>query len=223
MSRYSLVIFDIAGTLIEDHNEVADAFLEALRNNAIEVSDTEIKEWKGSSKREVITHFVSRQFGPCRNQALIDRTYSQFRYQLEQRYRPENIVPIAGAESVLKTIRDRGMKLATTTGFYREVRDTILRSAGWDKCFDANVCSDDVAHGRPAPDMIFRVMELTGVTDPKQVITIGDTPLDLQSGSRAGCGVVVGVLTGMHTVERLQREPHTHILPSVAEVTSLLD
>lgn len=220
---YTLVIFDIAGTLIEDHNEVSDAFLEALRNNGIEISDAEIKEWKGSAKREVITHFVSRQFGACRNQPLIDRTYSEFRYLLEQKYRPENIVPITGVEDVMNALRDKGMKLATTTGFYREVRDTILRSAGWQDTFDANVCSDDVAHGRPAPDMIFRVMELTGVTDPKQVITIGDTPLDLQSGSRAGCGMVVGVLTGTHNVERLQRESHTHILPSVAEVTSLLD
>jgi phosphonatase-like hydrolase len=219
---YSLVIFDIAGTLIEDHNEVSDAFLEALRNNGIEVSDAEIKEWKGSSKREVITHFAARQFGPCRNQALIERTYTEFRYGLEQKYRPENIVPIAGAENVLRKVRDRGLKLATTTGFYREVRDTILQSAKWQNTFDVNICSDDVAQGRPAPDMIFRVMEMAGVSDPKLVITIGDTPLDLQSGSRAGCGMVVGVLTGSHTVDRLRREPHTHILPSVAEVTSLL-
>jgi phosphonatase-like hydrolase len=223
VSRFSLVIFDIAGTLIEDHNEVSDAFLEALLNNAIEVSDTEIKEWKGSAKREVITHFVARQFGPCRNQALIDRTYSEFRYLLEQKYSPDHIIPIRGAEATLQEVRRKGLKLATTTGFYREVRDTILRNAQWQNTFDVNICSDDVSHGRPAPDMIYRAMEQTGVSDPKRVITIGDTPLDLQSGSSAGCGLVIGVLTGSHTLQRLEREPHTHILPSVAEVTSLLD
>jgi beta-phosphoglucomutase-like phosphatase (HAD superfamily) len=73
-----LAIFDIAGTLIEDHNEVSDAFLEALRNNSIEVSDAEIKEWKGSAKRQVIAHFVERQFGRCRNLPLIDRTTTSF-------------------------------------------------------------------------------------------------------------------------------------------------
>ena len=219
---FSLVIFDIAGTLIEDHNEVSDAFLAALRNNAIEVSDAEIKEWKGSAKREVITHFVARQFGPCRNQALIDRTYNEFRFLLEQKYSPEHIIPIPGAEATLKNLRAKGFKLATTTGFYREVRDTILHNASWQNTFDANVCSDDVPRGRPAPDMIFRAMEQTGVTDPKQVITIGDTPLDLQSGTSAGCGMVIGVLTGSHPLQRLQREPHTHILPSIAEVPATL-
>lgn len=223
MSTFELVVFDIAGTLIEDHNEVSDAFVEALRNNHIEVSNTEIREWKGSAKREVISHFVARQFGPCRNVSLIDRTYSEFRFLLEQRCSADAIRPIAGAEHTLTVLRNKGLKIATTTGFYREVRDTILRSAGWQSTFDANVCSDDVPHGRPAPDMIFRAMELTGISEARRVVTIGDTPLDLRSGTKAGCGMVIGVLTGTHTVERLNREPHTHIIPSVTELLTLIE
>jgi phosphonatase-like hydrolase len=216
-----LAIFDIAGTLIEDHNEVADAFLESLRSNSIEVSDDEIKEWKGSSKRQVIQHFVERQFGKCRNLALIDQTYSQFRFRLEQRYGSGGIVKIAGAEDTLNFLRARNIKLATTTGFYREVRDRILRELQWEDRFDTNVCSDDVAHGRPAPDMIQLAMQQL-VGDPKHVVNVGDTPLDLRSGTRAGCGVVIGVLTGMHTHERLLREPHTHLIGSVADIPDLL-
>jgi phosphonatase-like hydrolase len=217
-----LAIFDIAGTLIEDHNEVADAFLEALRANHIEVTGDEIKEWKGSSKRQVITHFVERQFGKCRNLPLIDRTYSEFRFNLEQRYGNGGIVKIAGAEETLDWLRARNVKLATTTGFYREVRDRILRELKWDSRFDVNVCSDDVANGRPAPDMINLVMKQVGVGDPARVLNIGDTPLDLQSGIAAGCGMVVGVLTGMHTRERLQRESHTLLISSVADLPTAL-
>lgn len=218
MSAIELVIFDIAGTLIEDHNEVADAFLHALRNNGLEVGDDEIKEWKGSSKREVIRHFVERQFGKCRNEPLVEQTYSEFRFRLEQSYTTGGIVPIQGAVETLALIRQRGLKLATTTGFYREVRDRILDKLNWRDKFDVHICSDDVEHGRPAPDMIFAAMKLTGVLDPAKICTVGDTPLDLQSGTAARCGMVVGVLTGMHTPERLKREPHTHLLGSVAEL-----
>jgi phosphonatase-like hydrolase len=218
-----LAIFDIAGTLIEDHNEVADAFLEALRANYIEVTDDEIKEWKGSSKRQVITYFVERQFGRCRNLPLIDRTYSEFRFNLEQRYGNGGIVKIAGAEEALDWLCARKIKLATTTGFYREVRDRILCELNWETRFDVNVCSDDVANGRPAPDMINMVMKQTGISDAARVLTIGDTPLDLQSGTAAKCGMVVGVLTGMHTPERLRREPHTQLISSVADIPSLFE
>ena len=217
-----LAIFDIAGTLIEDHNEVADAFFEALRANHIDVTDDEIKEWKGSSKRQVITHFVERQFGKCRNLPLIDRTYNEFRFNLEQRYGNGGIVKIAGIEETLNWLRARNIKLGTTTGFYREVRDRILRELKWESRFDVNVCSDDVANGRPAPDMINLVMNQTGISDAARVLTIGDTPLDLQSGTAAGCGMVVGVLTGMHTPERLGREPHTQLLASVADLPGCL-
>ena len=219
--KIELAIFDIAGTLIEDHDEVSDAFFTALRNNHIEVERSEILEWKGSAKREVIAHFVERQFGRCRNLQLIDRTYNEFRYELERRYERE-IRPIDGVAETLGMLRGAGTKLATTTGFYREVRDRILCTLGWVQRFDVNVCSDDVSHGRPAPDMILRAMELCGVADAKNVLTVGDTPLDLQSGTRADCGMVVGVLTGKHTRERLEREPHTHIIGSVAGLPQLL-
>jgi phosphoglycolate phosphatase len=216
-----LVIFDIAGTLIEDHDEVTDSFLASLRNHGITVSDGEIKEWKGSSKREVIGHFVARQFGSCRIGPMIEQIYSNFRFLIERRYAEGGVVPIAGAADTLAWLHERHIKIATTTGFYRELRDSILRASGWEHIFDANVCSDDVAHGRPAPDMIRRAMELTSVTDPAQVVSIGDTPLDLQSASTAKV-VGIGVLTGKNTRERLERELHSDLLPSVAELASLL-
>ena len=71
--------------------------------------------------------------------------------------------------------------------------------------------------------MIFHAMEAAKVISVDQVVNVGDTPLDLRAGSNAGVRVVVGVLTGMHREDRLRREPHTHILPSVAELPSLLD
>jgi phosphoglycolate phosphatase-like HAD superfamily hydrolase len=71
--------------------------------------------------------------------------------------------------------------------------------------------------------MILRAMEATGVTNPAQVINVGDTPLDLQAGTNAGVRGVIGVLTGAHGRERLMREPHTHILTSVADLPTLID
>jgi phosphoglycolate phosphatase-like HAD superfamily hydrolase len=66
-------------------------------------------------------------------------------------------------------------------------------------------------------------MEATGVQDVRQVINVGDTPLDLQAGTNAGVRGVVGVLTGPHGEEHLKREPHTHIIPSVADLRALIE
>jgi phosphoglycolate phosphatase-like HAD superfamily hydrolase len=71
--------------------------------------------------------------------------------------------------------------------------------------------------------MIFRAMEASGVTSVQEVVNVGDTPLDLQAGTNAGVRGVVGVPPGLHGKERLQRQPHTHILPSVANIPELLE
>jgi phosphoglycolate phosphatase-like HAD superfamily hydrolase len=51
--------------------------------------------------------------------------------------------------------------------------------------FAANICSDDVRVGRPSPYMIFHAMEASGIDSVRQVLNVGDTPLDIQAGSRA--------------------------------------
>ena len=219
-----LVVFDIAGTIIEDHGEVVNAFSQALHESGIKFTDAELREWKGASKREVIRHFVERQFGEDpQSPDRIAATYSNFRTQIENHYRGRGIAPIPGADATFLWLRERNIEIATTTGFYRELTNLILDQTGWRDMFHVSICSSDVAHGRPAPDMILRAMQGAGVTDPAQVINVGDTPLDLQAGTNAKVRGVVGVLTGLHGRERLQREPHTDILDSVAGLPELIE
>ncbi len=77
--------------------------------------------------------------------------------------------------------------------------------------------------GRPAPYMIFRALELTGVANVHRVAVVGDTTNDLQAGYRAGVAANIGVLTGAHDADRLQQAPHTHILDGTALVPDALD
>lgn len=214
-----LVIFDIAGTLIEDHDEVTLAFHAAFLKNGIQVTREELREWKGGAKREVIRRFVEAQVqGP--HQELIDKTFADFRRLLEDEYL-KSLRPIAGAEEAVRELRRRGVKTATITGFYRELRDAILERLGWRDLFDAHVSSDDVARGRPAPDLIFRAMAATAAMDARQVMVVGDTPLDLGAANNAGA-IAVAVLTGVHPEERLRREPHAHLVDSIADVPALV-
>jgi phosphoglycolate phosphatase-like HAD superfamily hydrolase len=70
--------------------------------------------------------------------------------------------------------------------------------------------------------MIFRAMEATGVDAVARVLVAGDTVLDLQAGANAGAGFVVGVLSGGLPAETLGAVRHTHLLPGVADLGTLL-
>ena len=221
MSGIKLVVFDIAGTIIEDHGDVVRAFAKALVENGIPFVEDELEKWKGASKREVIRHFVMQSDPKGEVEQTVEASYGSFRAELERGY-SEKLVPVGGAVETFRWCRDRGILLATTTGFYREISDLILNQTGWREYFAANLSSSDVREGRPAPYMIFRAIEASGVKSVKEVINVGDTPLDLQAGANAGVAGAVGVLTGSHGRESLEREAHTHIINSVAELPGLI-
>jgi phosphonatase-like hydrolase len=131
---------------------------------------------------------------------------------------------IDGASAVLGQLRRAGLKLALDTGFSRDIVNAILDRLGWagNQLLHATVASDEVPRGRPHPDLVFRAMELTGVTDARHVAKVGDTPSDLQEGHAAGCGLIIGVTNGSHTREQLAPHPHTHLIDNLSELPKLL-
>lgn len=216
-----LVVLDIGGTLIPDRGEVPDAMRSAFSHRGLEVSYAEIGDWRGASKRGMIRHFVEVRAKPDANrEALTEAIYRDFSAQADAAYK--NVRPISGAEEAMRAMRRDGLLLATTTGFGRELNVTIFRRLGWGEQFAASINSDDVVDGRPAPFMIFRAMEAAHVESVTEVVAVGDTPLDLEAAANAGLRGIIGVYSGAATEERLKREPHTHILPSVAYLPALL-
>jgi len=55
----------------------------------------------------------------------------------------------------------------------------------------------------------------------RRVCAVGDTALDLQAGSNAGVGWNVGVLSGAHDRDTLASAPHTHLIPTIADLRGL--
>ena len=219
MDEVRLVVFDMAGTTVKGEGRVADALLAALREHGIRVASEQLSRVRGSSKREAVLHFIPEGAG---RQRRAETVYNSFREHLARLYGAGGVEPVEGAEATFRWLKRRGVRVALNTGFDREITSLLLSSLGWEReVVDAAVCGDDVGRGRPAPDLIFRAMEATGVDEAQQVMNVGDTVLDLQAGHNAGVRWNVGVLSGAHERRLLEREPHTHLLDSVASLPGL--
>jgi phosphonatase-like hydrolase len=217
-----LVVLDVGGTIIEDRGDVPEVLKSAMARHGIPSNSEEIGRRRGASKREVIRYFVDHHSPPADidRDRLTTAIHNEFTANLIEIYR--SVPPIAGAEDAIHKLRAAGYLVAATTGFDRRVATSLFQRLGWEGHFAATICSDDVAQGRPAPFMIFHAMEAARVNNVAEVVAVGDTPLDLQAGTNAGVRAVVGVLTGAAKAENLRKEPHTHILSSVADVPALL-
>lgn len=219
MHELELVTFDLAGTTVADHGQVPSAFAAALADHGLGAAPEQIEAVRGSSKREAVLHFVPA--GPDRGRRA-EEVYASFRERLAERYASEGVEAIPGAAASFRALRENGVRVALNTGFDRATARLLLDALSWtDALVDAVVCGDEVTLGRPAPFMIFRAMEATGATSVHKVANVGDTKLDLQAGHNAGVGWNIGVLTGAHDRRSLEAAPHTHLLPSVAELTGL--
>lgn len=219
MNGIKLVIFDLAGTTVQDRGQVSGAFVAALAEHNIEVTPEQLNSVRGSSKRQAVLSFIPE--GPHRASSA-EAVYASFREHLAQQYRTEGIEPIKGAEQIFRRLRDQGVRVALNTGFERNITGLLLAALNWEAdVVDAVICGDDVKQGRPAPYLIFHAMEATGTTSVRHVVNVGDTVLDLQAGYNAGVHWNVGVLSGAHDRRLLEQAPHTHLLESVAELPNL--
>lgn len=218
-----LAVLDMAGTTVEEHQLVYRALGEAATAAGSAAGPEEIQRWHGAVKREALRHLLAAPDGTPPADDVVNAAVDDFRARLSAAYERTPPEPIPGVVPAFARLRRNGVRVALTTGFDREVTDKLLATLGWESgVVDAVVCGDDVPRGRPAPHMIHRAMELTGVHDVAATLVAGDTPRDLQAGKNSGAAMVIGVLSGAGTVGELGQARHTHLVGSVADLPELL-
>ncbi len=209
-----LAVFDMAGTTINDRDEVYRVLREATEREGARYSDETFQQWMGTEKNHAIGQLL-RVGGVEVTGQVHERAWQWFREELARTYTAHPPVALDGVTEALDELLARGIKIGLTTGFSREIVDLILGSMGWE--IEFTVASDEVAEGRPSPLLIRRIMEQAGITDPAEVISAGDTAADVRSAQRAGV-TSVGVLTGHLSTADFEELGADLILDSVADL-----
>ena len=250
-----LIVFDWAGTTVDFGSRApAAAFTHVFAVNGVSVTDDEARGPMGLSKREhLVAMFNTPQIasrwktvhGEAWTEQDVDAMYQQF-VPLQIKAIEEHAELVPQLLNVVDQLRSCDLRIGGTTGYFREAAEAVaLRAAQAGFEPDTNVCADDVPQGRPAPWMIYRVMERLGVYPPSTVVKVGDTVADIRAGLAAGCWSV-GVcdsssLTGLSLPEyaklsaneksdRLRqttqafRDAGCHaVINSISELPSLID
>lgn len=221
-----LVIFDMAGTTVNDDDSVNRCLREALKAEGLEVTPEQVNAVMGIFKPNAIRMLIDQSTMAESLAGRVDAIHDDFVARSIRFYREDpSVFEVAGASRTFEILRDAGIKVALNTGFNRPITDVILDRLGWKEnpLIAATITSDEVPRGRPHPDMIRALMNRLGIHDPANVAKVGDTPADLGEGSAAGCGLVVGVTEGTHTRAQLEPHPHTHLIGSIVELPSILE
>jgi len=214
-----MVVFDMAGTTVDEQNVVYKTLHKAIIAANVEVSlETVLEYGAGKEKhkaiKDVLTHLKSDKLKD--SQTIFDN----FKKLLVVAYEFLEVKPIKGVEKVLLNLRSEGVKVVLNTGYDRKTAALLLDKLQWDEKihYDALITASDVVNGRPHPDMIFQAMELFGITDASKVLKAGDSAIDIEEGKNAGCGITVGVLSGAQTKVQLEKQKPTYVLESLVNL-----
>ncbi len=218
----SLAVLDLAGTTVRDDGAVEGAFVAALDvvgagrgSDGFDGRLAYLRETMGRSKIEVLGALLG-------DDAAARRANDAFEAAYGERVAAGAIEPLPGAEAAMARLRDAGVLVCVTTGFSAATLEALLDALDWRDRVDLALTPGPGIRGRPHPDLVLTAVLRLEVDDVRQVAVAGDTASDLLAGTRAGAGIVAGVLTGAHDRAQLGAAPHTHLLESIAELPPLV-
>jgi phosphonatase-like hydrolase len=223
--KIELVVFDMAGTTVNDDDSVNRCLRSSLAAAGVAVTAAQVNTVMGLPKPTAIAILIE-QFSPGNAQRhQVDAIHDDFvSRSIEFFTNDPSVHEVRGATQVFEVLKKSDIRVALDTGFSRAIAQVILDRLGWSgsPLIDATICSDEVRRGRPHPDMILALMARFGFNDPRRVAKVGDTPADLQEGENAGCGLVVAVTSGTHGRQELAPFHHTELIETVADFPGLL-
>jgi phosphonoacetaldehyde hydrolase len=195
-ARIRLVVFDWAGTTV-DYGCFApvSAFQQVFARRDVPVTTAEARAPMGLHKRDHIRAMFAMPEVAARWRKVADRDWTEADVDaLYHDFTPLQVVEaqkftalVPGVLECVKQLRAHDIRIASTTGYPREVAQPVIDAAarqGYRP--DCNICADEVPAGRPEPWMIYRAMEQLRIFPAEQVVNVGDTVPDVESGVNAG-------------------------------------
>ena len=221
-TRIRIACLDMAGTTVADEGSVLAAFTAAMERFGLrpgapgyEQANRIVAETMGQSKIEVFRRILD-------SEADAQEANTTFELRYAAAVRAGAVAPIPGAVETLAVMRAAGTKVCLATGFSPATRNTLLDALGWRPLIDLALSPADAGRGRPWPDLPLTALLRLGGGAVSELAVVGDTASDIQSGLRAGAGIVAGVLTGAGSRAELEQAGAPYIIESIADLLPLV-
>ncbi|HEX3226758.1 MAG TPA: HAD family phosphatase [Gaiellaceae bacterium] len=179
----SAVVFDMDGVLLASE-EVWDAVRETYVRERGGRYDEEIQRAMMGMSSTEWSRYLHETAGVPDEPAAINAEVVR---RMLASYR-EHLPLIEGAaDAVHRLAANYPLGLASSSN--REIIDTVLDVAGLAACFTATVSSEEVAHGKPEPDVYLEAARRLAV-EPTQCAAIEDSHGGIRSAKAAGMRVI---------------------------------
>ena len=210
--KYSLLVFDWDGTIIDSASTIAECIRLAAADVGLPVPTKEqASHVIGLGLQDALRHAVP-SLEPERVPEFVERYREHFRAS-------EHTMDLFGGMRELIASLRKERILGIATGKSRRGLDRSLEATGLKPYFQASRCADET-HPKPHPAMLLELMDELGVA-ANSALMIGDTSHDLEMARAAGVDALA-VTYGAHAEKSLRSCQPRACVASVAELSRWL-
>lgn len=213
--QIEMVVFDWAGTTVDYGSSApVHVFDKVFRKEGIILSKEQINKPMGMEKKAHIRELLSmdkvdKEWQSLKNSRWneedVERLYEDFETLLAEVV-AEYSTPIEGVIETVAQLRNRSLKIGSTTGYTSDMMKNVVEGASKAGYSPDCIITPDIAGGsRPSPFMLFEAMKQLTVYSPKAVAKVGDTISDIKEGKNAGTWTV-GLLKGSNLLGLTEEE-----------------
>lgn len=217
MKKYDTVIFDLDGTLMDTLEDLANAVNEILRRNGYPVRTIEeVRRIVGNGLRQTLTLCLPQGT----KEQVVDELLPDFA-SYYQEHCQEKTKPYDGIMDVLKTLHERGFKLAIVSNKRDEAVKTLNK-----ECFQEYVkvaIGENESAGirkKPAPDTVYQALNELG-SKKEQAVYVGDSEVDRATAENAGLPCI-SVEWGFRDREELEKLKPAWLISRPVELLEIL-
>lgn len=213
MRRYSAVVFDWDGTVMDSTHSIVISIQSACVDIGLPVPDAEQARWViGLSLESALYRAV-----PTLTAEQLPQFVESFRKHYLQK--DGELYLFDGILDMFSEIRQRQVVTAVATGKSRKGLDRALARLQLQDYFRITRCADESV-SKPDPTMLLEIMEALSLP-PERILMVGDTTHDLEMAARAGVDSVA-VTYGAHDRATLLTAKPTAMVSNVAQLRSWL-
>ena len=216
--KKQLVIFDLDGTLLDTVADLANATNQALEQCGYPIHPVEAYyQFVGNGINKLFARAlpvgVSNEENVQRIRSLFIPYYNEHNADCSR--------PYSGIVELLHTLQNKGVKLAVASNKYHEATLKLVRHFFPDIHFAAIYGQREGVPIKPAPDVVFDILQDTG-TSKAQTLYVGDSGVDMLTARHAEVESV-GVTWGFRSEAELCEYGAAYIVHEAGEVLRCLD
>ena len=177
--RYSLVIFDLDGTILDTLEDLTDSTNYALSQNYLPVrTSNEVKQFVGNG----IHNLIERAVPQGSEDNVTERVFRDFNeYYKDHCF--DKTKPYEGMLQCIDTLKNAGIRIAVVSNKADYAVQELCRKFFFGLS-DISVGEREGVRRKPCPDSVEYVMDVLGI-DKKESVYIGDSEVDIQTAKNA--------------------------------------